>query len=99
MKALKTSERNKFAKEWGKLGDYHDSIPLGEIFEIVSRTTGAVVVDEEGNPWSGMVCGRKGRATFDLVRDGEPLMSMLVVVWEKLDGRRANPTEVICYLS
>ncbi len=44
---------------------YHPSIPLTAIFEIVKNHAGQVV-DVDGTPWSGFLCGDDSNCTFDI---------------------------------
>jgi hypothetical protein len=61
-------EKNKINRDMGLILKpiYFDQIPLGAIFDAI-RKHGYVVVDEAGEPWNGFICGREGRATFDIV--------------------------------
>lgn len=43
---------------------YHKRIPLTAIFGI-ARLVGEPI-QEDGMPWSGILCGREGRASIDL---------------------------------
>lgn len=44
--------------------NYHPAIPLTHIFEVV-REAGQVV-DVDGTPWSGILCGDDSHCTFDI---------------------------------
>jgi len=60
-------EKNKINRELGKVLKpiYFDQIPLDDIFDVI-RHNGYLVVDEEGNSWSGILCGREATVFFDL---------------------------------
>jgi|WetSurSiteA1Bulk_404760.scaffolds.fasta_scaffold09720_2 hypothetical protein len=57
--------KNQINKDFSKLGTYHPEIPLFHIFEIVRAYAGEVV-QEDGTPWSGFLCGENGNCTFDI---------------------------------
>lgn len=43
---------------------YHPAIPLTHIFEVVRKA--GEVVDVDGTPWSGILCGDDSNCTFDI---------------------------------
>jgi hypothetical protein len=75
---------------------YFESIPLGAIFDVM-KDWGFVVVQEDGTPWSGFLCGEEGQANFRF-NHGEELVdnSMLVLTWHKMQSGRY---EVCGYIS
>jgi hypothetical protein len=70
---------------------YHIAIPLDLIFLIVSRHIGAVV-QEDGSPWSGILCGDEGRAVF-AIADSK---ISLYLSWYKMSSGRY---EIVSYVS
>jgi hypothetical protein len=46
-------------------GTYFQSIPLDKIDDIL-RKNGALLLQEDGTPWSGFLMGRDSRATIDI---------------------------------
>jgi hypothetical protein len=90
-------EKNKINRDLGKVLKpiYFDQIPLGDIFDTI-KSHGYVVVDEAGEPWSGFICGREGRATFDIVsQNGVASKYGLQLSWYKMPSGRY---EVISYV-
>ena len=45
--------------------DYRDKIPLGDIFAAL-RKAGLVAIQEDGRAWTGMLCGREGKAMIEV---------------------------------
>lgn len=72
---------------------YHSAIPLDRIFDAV-ESNGLTIDSEER---ACLLCGRDGRATWDLFWEGKPANRTLVVTWHKMDvtGRY----EVVSYVS
>jgi len=70
---------------------YHVSIPLGEIFTVVYEFAGQVI-DVDGTPWSGFLCGDSGQTTFDI----EGVKFHLFLSWYTMPSGRY---EVIAYVS
>lgn len=72
---------------------YHSAVPLDRIFDIVESVGFAFDPEEQ----SCILCGRDGRATWDLFWEGEHARRVLVVTWHKMDvtGRY----EVVAYVS
>jgi hypothetical protein len=63
---------------------YHTNIPLKEIFDAV-ELSGLTVVDEDGEPWNGILCGNVNRAIFSLKNICNKIVKpMLVVSWYKM---------------
>ena len=95
---LKQSIRNKINKAVRWINrDFHDAIPLNKIFEAMNAV-GVTAVDEAGDPWQGLLCGREGRALFDLaMNDGTPIKNAaLFISWYKMDSGRY---EMVVYVS
>lgn len=76
---------------------FHDAIPLGAIDQ-ACRAAGVMLVDEANQPWQGLLCGREGRAMFNLASTGgEPIDNAAVVLtWMRFDSGRY---EVVSYVS
>jgi hypothetical protein len=83
-----TKQRKAINKEIGKFLKpiYFPQIPLDALFDII-ETHGFLVVDEEGNRWSGFLCGREGIVYFDIVSkyDRKPAKYRLNLQWYKMD--------------
>jgi len=69
---------------------YYRAIPLSEIFQ-AARLVGEPV-QEDGTPWSGLLCGREGRAEIEL--NGSRLW--LHLQWYRLES---GNYEVNAYVS
>lgn len=69
---------------------YYDAIPLDALFA-VARMVGEPV-QEDGTPWSGLLCGREGRAQFELATSRH----CLNLQWYKMESGRF---EVNAYIS
>lgn len=75
---------------------YHAEIPLDEIFGIL-KSHGLIVVQEDGTPWEGILCGNDASGVFDLTGDGQPVENgQLVMQWYRMSSGR---WEVNCYVS
>lgn len=72
---------------------YFVQIPLCDIFNAV-KANGGLVVDEAGNEWSGLLCGRDGQATFPVV--GIKGLRSVYVSWYTMPSGKY---EVIAYAS
>lgn len=93
---IKTNIRKAINKALAALGNYHDSIPLQQIFDAL-KAHNVIVVDEAGEPWSGLLCGRDSHTTFDLQLDGAPVKNAaLFLSWYKMPSGRY---EITVYLS
>ena len=90
--AVPASVGNKLA-EIGKT--YWASIPLDKIFAAV-QAAGYEPVDEDGEPWEGMLTGREGRAVIDLQKAGKPVKEALALQWYKMGSGKF---EVNAYVS
>lgn len=62
---------------------YFDEIPLPGIFQIVKIFAGQVV-QEDGTPWSGFLCGAAGSARFNV----EGYRFHLMVSWYLMGSGR-----------
>ena len=51
------------------LGNYHVGIPLDRIDSILQQH-GFMLIQEDGTPWSGLLCGEEGQVIFDLADIG-----------------------------
>jgi hypothetical protein len=86
---------------------FHDAIPLDDIFRAIAPG-GLQPVDEDGEPWQGILCGQTGSAKFELLewvvahtsfgasRQPRRCDFVLVLDWWRHDTGRY---EVNCYLS
>lgn len=92
-----TKQRKSINREIGSLLKpiYFDQIPLGDLDTII-RKHGFMVVDEEGSPWSGFLCGREGTAVFDIHSlDGKLAKYRLVLQWYKMPSGRYEITSYV----
>jgi len=71
--------------------EYHDSIPLYGIFDVVERNIG-MVVQEDGTRWSGLLLGEVGRADFKIAN----FRYNLHLSWYKMGSGRY---EVVAYVA
>jgi hypothetical protein len=106
--SLKAPVRRKANKEiMQRLGgkSHFPAVPLDEIFDALA-VYDIVPVQEDGTRWSGLLTGRKGRATIDLAPaasktpDGiyTPYTNtMLVIEWYKMED--SGSIEVTTYVS
>ena len=79
---------------------YGDSVPLTKIFQFC-LTVGFLPIDEDGEPWSGLLCGREGSASIALrdVSSGEVQKECLQIQWWIEDNRRPESrVETNCYV-
>ena len=75
---------------------YHSKIPLKDIDDILKEYD-MWLVDEAGEPWSGLLVGADSGAQFDLMhKDGPIKNSMLIMTWYKMPSGRY---EIVAYLS
>lgn len=74
---------------------YFSLIPLADLFAVCAEF-GLVAVQEDGEPWSGLLCGAEGRAVIELRRENEQ-SRWLSLSWYRLEvtGRY----EVTAYVS
>jgi hypothetical protein len=92
---------NKALYEVGK--SYHESIPLGQIRAILKLGAGLDIMQEDGTPWSGILCGDDATTNFPLgtfPKLGEEreyiINSQLIMSWHKMQSGRY---EIVAYLS
>lgn len=63
---------------------YYQHIPMKEIWAEAEKA-GLIVVDEDGEPWEGMLTGRDGRASFDLADSrSKKVVSVMHMQWHKM---------------
>jgi hypothetical protein len=74
---------------------YERHVPLGRVREALNAL-GFELLDEEGAPWSGLLCGDEGRATFDLSYLGTPVPRVLVLSWYRMPS---GNFETVAYVS
>jgi hypothetical protein len=70
---------------------YFPAIPLDTIFSIVEKHAG-IVIQEDGTPWSGFLCGDDGLASFG-VKDKK---FFLFLIWHKMPS---GNFEITAYVS
>ncbi len=73
-------------------GQYFSAIPLDRLYDICEAQ--GFTFDAESK--ACFLCGRDGRATWELFQDGRSAKRMLVVTWHKMDSGRY---EVVAYVS
>lgn len=69
--------------------EYHQYIPILDIFQVL-ESGGMMAVQEDGTPWSGILCGHEGSVNFPLVEiaSGAALKRMLVLSWYRMPSSR-----------
>lgn len=74
---------------------YHSQIPLGKMFDAM-KSAGLVAVQEDGTPWSGLLCGAEGRAVVPLA-DGDlnPTRYTFTLSWYKMPSGRYEVTPYV----
>lgn len=96
--SVPSSIRTKISKKLHDISrHYHKSIPLVDIFNAL-KAFGILPVQEDGTEWEGMLSGKEGRATIDLVNveDKKPYTSSLILSWHKMES---GSWEITAYLS
>lgn len=73
---------------------YRD-IPLDKLFEVF-EDEGMTPVQEDGTRWSGFLTGREGRASIEIMFNGEKLKRALTLTWYKMDSGRY---EIVAYFN
>ena len=87
-------EVNKYLAELGK--EYHYSIPLIDIFEELDRYN-LSAVDEDGEPWQGMLLGADSRTTIEVIdMETGKYFCTLYLSWYKMESGRY---EIVSYIS
>jgi hypothetical protein len=69
--------------------EYHPSIPVRQILERLPE--GVAAVDEDGEPWEGLLCGREGTALIDL-QIASRAFKTLVVRWYRMGSGKFEVT-------
>lgn len=74
-------------------GTYWNHIPLGDIFEELNNG-GLQAIDDDGEPWEGILCGHDGRAFFPLkdIKTNKIIKSGLVLIWYRMPSGRFELT-------
>jgi hypothetical protein len=83
--------KNRINRELASLSNYFPAIPIDTIFEIV-KTHAGVVVQEDGTPWSGFLCGEDGAANFEI----EGRKFVLRIMWHEMPS---GNYEITAYVS
>jgi hypothetical protein len=86
---LTAKERNTVNRLLSDLPLFSTAIPIDGMQNVLD-TIGVMFVKDF------ILCGREGRATFDLFRNGQELPHMLVLTWYKFDTGRY---EIVAYVS
>lgn len=76
-----------------KMQPYHKDIPLQTMFDICKRN-GFTAVQEDGTPWSGIICGREARYSIELSDDHGNVTRHLHVSHYKMES---GNYEVVAY--
>jgi hypothetical protein len=78
-------------------GNYFDGIPIETICETL-QSIGILVLQEDGQPWEGVFCGRDGSAILPLgLKIGEIAPNAgLSISWHKMESGKM---EVVIYVS
>lgn len=84
--------KNRINKELHALPIYFSEIPLDVIFYIVKDHCERGVVQEDGTPWSGILCGDDGSANFAI----GGYRFWLRVMWHKMPS---GNFEITAYVS
>lgn len=89
-------ERRPISKQFYQISrELHHGVPL-ESMDTILRDNGFMLVQEDGTPWSGFLCGREGSCTIEIhTLEGVPCNNLLALQWYK----RVSTYEVNCYLS
>ena len=74
------------------LNEYFSSIPLDTLFMIVETKTKSKIVQEDGTPWSGILCGDNSMARFAIAGRKYGLF----IQWYKMESGRY---EITAYVS
>ena len=95
----RTTIQSRMNKGIGKVlgvNQYFNEAPLDEIFNAVNANN-ALVVDEAGEAWSGILCGIDGESLMEVkMNDGSKSM-WLRITWHKME--HSGRYEVIAYVS
>ncbi len=103
---LKATDRQFINKKLDALCKKHyDQIPLDDISKILNERR-LLLLQEDGTKWSGIFCGSKGRASFDvgnkIVRDERGFYipyvnTVLILTWYRFE--ETGRYEIVAYLS
>lgn len=82
---------------------FYDGVPIGPIDDAL-RANGCLLVQEDGTPWSGFLCGDQGRAMLDIASLDSCENGMykaydnvaIVLMWERFPSMRY---EITAYVS
>jgi hypothetical protein len=74
-------------------GRYFSAIPLDRIYDIVEEEGFSFLEEEQ----QCLLCGREGKATWELFWLGKPAKRMLVLTWYKME--ETGRYEVVPYVS
>ena len=73
-----------------------ESVPVDEIWQAV-RQAGALVVQEDGTEWGGILVGNDSDANFEVVHSSFKKSFYLHLAWYKREG--SGRYEIVCYVS
>jgi hypothetical protein len=82
--------RTQINRKLAALPTYHDSIPLQQIFNILAESD-VQVLDVDGTPWSGILCGENASATFQT-----NVKASLYLSWYRMPSGKY---EIVSYVS
>ena len=75
--------------------NYFEDIPLTEIFDALKEHN-CIVVQEDGEPWQGFLCGEEGDALFRFNYEGELCdNACLALQWYKMHSGKWETTGYI----
>lgn len=70
-------------------------IPLGDLFDSLKRHD-CIVIQEDGTPWSGILCGREGTCLFRFTFEDELCENAcLALQWYKMQSGKWEVTGYI----
>lgn len=103
---MKARQRNQIAKAVSSFmssnsqSGWFKDIPLDQI-DVVLRLMGFRLVNEDGSDLECLLCGKEGRATFNIspINADEICKSGLAVSWYKSEGKKSFPYDVVAYLT
>ena len=72
---------------------YFSAVPLDRLYDAVEEVGFSIDPEEK----ACMLCGRDGRAQWDLSFEGKPVRQVLVLTWHKMD--ETGHYEVVAYVS
>ncbi len=105
---LKAPIRSKMNREFNKMGDYFDELPIDEMFDVLLKYN-IVPLQEDYTKWAGMFLGggkRTERASMHLgymnpeTDEWQVIKNaMLIFTYYYVEGKSARKWEVIKYIS